>query len=34
MKVTGKMAENKKQETARDPKRIGAVSCLHAKQKD
>ena len=25
--------ENKKQETARDPKRIGAVSCLHAKQK-
>lgn len=24
--------ENKKQETARDPKRIGAVSCLHAKQ--
>lgn len=27
-------AENKKQETAHDPKRIGAVSCLHAKQKD
>ena len=26
-------AENRKQETARDPKRIGAVSCLHAKQK-
>lgn len=25
--------ENKKQETARDPKWIGAVSCLHAKQK-
>lgn len=25
--------ENKKQETARDPKRIVAVSCLHAKQK-
>lgn len=25
--------ENKKQETARNPKRIGAVSCLHAKQK-
>lgn len=25
--------KNKKQETARDPKRIGAVSCLHAKQK-
>lgn len=25
--------ENKKQETTRDPKRIGAVSCLHAKQK-
>ena len=24
--------ENKKQETARDPKRIGAVSCLRAKQ--
>ena len=24
--------ENKKQETARDPKRIGTVSCLHAKQ--
>ena len=24
--------ENKNQETARDPKRIGAVSCLHAKQ--
>ena len=26
-------SKNKKQETARDPKRIGAVSCLHAKQK-
>ena len=25
--------ENKKPETTRDPKRIGAVSCLHAKQK-
>ncbi|MEF2564222.1 MAG: hypothetical protein ACLVJ1_05400 [Oscillospiraceae bacterium] len=24
--------KTKKQETARDPKRIGAVSCLHAKQ--
>lgn len=25
--------ENKKQEAARDPFWIGAVSCLHAKQK-
>ncbi|MFQ9554581.1 MAG: hypothetical protein ACLR1P_00940 [Oscillospiraceae bacterium] len=29
----GVSAAKQKQETARDPKRIGAVSCLHAKQK-